>query len=273
MSIIIKICKKCNISKPITFFYKKKSGKYGVDGQCKECVNLRNAKWAQENREKSNQIKRKWAINNPELKAQICREYARKHHEQNKPYRKMYDSLNREKINQKVRDWNKNNKEKVAITRKNWRKNNPEKYKLSKQKWYIKNREKINKQASIKQKTKLRSDIKFNLNARMKASVRLALKGTKKGRKWEDLVGYAVIDLKKHLEKTMPKNFTWEDYLQGKLHIDHKIPISVFNFEKPEDIDFKKCWALKNLQLLPRLDNLKKGATINQPFQPSLIFK
>jgi len=40
--------------------------------------------------------------------------------------------------------------------------------------------------------------------------------------------------------------------------IDHIIPISAFNFNKPEDEEFKKCWALENLQPLWRLENQQK---------------
>ncbi|GAI90817.1 unnamed protein product, partial [marine sediment metagenome] len=54
--------------------------------------------------------------------------------------------------------------------------------------------------------------------------------------------------LKEHLENTMPERYTWQNYLDGKLHIDHIKPKSVFSFTKPKDIGFKRCWALDNLQ-------------------------
>ena len=104
----------------------------------------------------------------------------------------------------------------------------------------------------------------------MRGSIR---KGSKNGRCWETLVGYTVDQLIKRLKKTLPKGYIWQDYLDGKLHIDHKIPISVFNFETPENIDFKKCWALKNLQLLPVKENLSKHNKIDKHFQPSLLLK
>lgn len=34
-----KICTKCSVEKPISEFYKKSSGKYGVEGSCKLCRN------------------------------------------------------------------------------------------------------------------------------------------------------------------------------------------------------------------------------------------
>ena len=89
-------------------------------------------------------------------------------------------------------------------------------------------------------------------------------------RNWENLVDYTLDNLIKHLKKTMPEGYTWDDYLNGKLHIDHKIPISVFNFDKPEHIDFKRCWGLKNLRLLSAKENLIKGAKLSRPFQPAL---
>jgi len=58
-----------------------------------------------------------------------------------------------------------------------------------------------------------------------------------------------------------------------KWHIDHKTPIAAFNFEKPEDEDFKKCWALENLQPLWAKENMKKHKKLVKPVQQSLIFK
>lgn len=60
--------------------------------------------------------------------------------------------------------------------------------------------------------------------------------------------------------------------MDGDLHIDHIIPITAFNFDTPDDIDFRKCWALKNLQLLPEKENREKRDKIEGPFQPSFAF-
>ena len=73
-------------------------------------------------------------------------------------------------------------------------------------------------------------------------------------------------DLIKHLEKTLPDGYTWEE-----CHIDHKIPMSAFNFTTPEHTDFKRCWALSNLRLLPAKENLVKYNKLYKPFQPALL--
>jgi len=93
--------------------------------------------------------------------------------------------------------------------------------------------------------------------------------GLKAGRQWETLVNFTVDQLKQHLEKLFTPEMTWENY-GTYWHIDHKIPIAVFNYEKPEDIDFRLCWSLKNLQPLEKIENIKKKDKLEKPFQPSL---
>jgi len=44
----------------------------------------------------------------------------------------------------------------------------------------------------------------------------------------------------------------------------------VFNFSSPDDLDFKRCWDLKNLRPMWGTDNIKKGAKLSKPFQPAL---
>ena len=113
-----------------------------------------------------------------------------------------------------------------------------------------------------------KKDKKYRLTERVRLRIRQSLNGAKNGKSWNKLVGYNIDDLKKHIEKQFHDGMSWDNY--GDWHIDHKIPIAVFNFTKPEHIDFKRCWALKNLQPMWAKDNISKGATIKTHFQPSL---
>jgi 5-methylcytosine-specific restriction endonuclease McrA len=117
---------------------------------------------------------------------------------------------------------------------------------------------------------RLKSDLRARVNSRMATSIGLALKGDKHGRKWESLVGYTANDLILHLKKTMPEGYVWTDFLSGDLEIDHIIPCAVFNYETSDDLDFKKCWDIRNLRLLYKIENRSKGKKIDKPFQPSL---
>lgn len=150
-----------------------------------------------------------------------------------------------------VRRYYKNHREEILEGQKLWHKNNPE----YKKQW---------------QRDKLKVDFRFGLNRRISGGIYKSLKCGKNGKRWENLVGYTLEDLIKQLKHTMPEGYTWHDFLEGKLHIDHKIPISAHNYTKPEHTDFKRCWALKNLRLLPAKENLIKSSKLDRPFQPSL---
>lgn len=119
-------------------------------------------------------------------------------------------------------------------------------------------------------KKRWRTDDKYRLRNLMSCQVRLRLKGGKGGHNWEKLVGYKAEELIPHLKRTIPSGYTWRDFIDGKLHIDHKTPVAAFNFSSPEDVDFKRCFAIKNLQLLPAKVNNGKRDRLSQPFQPSL---
>jgi hypothetical protein len=72
------------------------------------------------------------------------------------------------------------------------------------------------------------------------------------------LLGYTSQQLKEHLEKQFLYGMNWDNY--GKWHIDHKVPRAALPYQSEADENFKKCWALENLQPLWAADNQKKGA-------------
>lgn len=116
------------------------------------------------------------------------------------------------------------------------------------------------------------NDSKYRLNNRLRKNIsRTIVEGSKNGRHWETLVGYSIDKLMRHLEKQFDGEMSWENY--GIVwHIDHIVPLSALNFEKPEDRDFKIAWGLKNLRPLMASDNLRKGKTPLSPVQRSIIF-
>ncbi|GAH87691.1 unnamed protein product, partial [marine sediment metagenome] len=75
--------------------------------------------------------------------------------------------------------------------------------------------------------------------------------------------------LVRHLKKQFQPGMTWENY--GEWHMDHKVPVSAFNFSSSDHIDFKRCWALKNLQPMWATENHIKKNKLAKPFQPSLL--
>lgn len=188
-------------------------------------------------------------------------------------YQQKYYQLNKEKISKRHRKYNKTYKEKrgeyAKQYNKEYRKTNKKQIKVSREKYRKTHREQIRKSTRIYMK-KFMKNPKHKLSNNISCLINQSLKGNKDGQHWESILNYTVEDLMNRLEKTLPKGMTWQDYIDGKLHIDHIIPISAFNFGSYDDLDFKRCFALKNLQFLEVKDNLKKRDKINGSFQPNL---
>jgi len=265
----LKTCTKCGSSKPLSEFYKSKRGKYGVCSMCKKCgaeyAKVYNAK----HKGKRNAQSREWRLNNLERAQTTDRKWK---------------EANPERVKENRKSHYENNKEAEKAYSRQWGKENPQKKKQMFRTWYLKNREENIKrsrewQAQNPEKSRLLKKADWNrryanpknrLSFCVSGAVRRSLKGkTKDGIHWEPLVGYSIAELRRHLERRFKDGMTWENY-GSAWHLDHIIPVAVFNFETPEDIDFKRCWALKNLQPLWASDNMSKGAKIDRPFQPSL---
>lgn len=98
----------------------------------------------------------------------------------------------------------------------------------------------------------------FAINCRISNAIGLSIKGEKAGRKWEALVGYSLADLMAHLERQFLSGMTWEN--RGDWEIDHIVPLASFEFNCPEDEQFRAAWALTNLRPLWRGANRQKKA-------------
>lgn len=154
-------------------------------------------------------------------------------------------------------------------TKKQWEHNHLKEGGIRKKQWIQRNPE-YNKEYTKTPKAKERirryygqrrkNDPKFRLNQNIANYIGQSLKGKKAGRKWESLVGYTLEDLVEHLEKKFDEKMNWEN-CGSYWHIDHIKPRSLFKYTSSDEIEFKKCWALENLQPLEKIANLKKSDT------------
>lgn len=143
---------------------------------------------------------------------------------------------------------------------------------MAQRKRYAENKEYYREYQRKSQARKYRESGAFRIRNLIRRGMNGSLKGDGKGgRRWQDLVGYTVAELEERLRSTMPEGCTWQDFMDGKLHIDHIIPMSMYNYKTPEDEDFKRCWALDNLRLLPAIENMKKGNKLDGKFIPRLL--
>jgi len=237
----VKRCTKCGVHKSLSEFRKDSRNKSGIGAWCKKCSHTAHKEWCAKNKEKVTATQEK------------CRK------NQTKKTRPMT-----------VREWQEANIGRVKATQKKWKLNNLEKIRETNKKWREANIEKVREHGRISN-VKRRAIPKGRINNNISTQIRTSLKkGAKANRHWEELVDFTVDQLKKHLEKRFAPEMTWDNY-GSYWHIDHKIPVAVLNFDRPEDIDFRLCWSLKNLQPLEAKENIRKGARLEKHFQPALL--
>jgi hypothetical protein len=91
----------------------------------------------------------------------------------------------------------------------------------------------------------------------MHNSMYRAIKVNKNGRAWEKLVGYTLEDLKEHLKMQFTEEMNWNNF--GSFWwIDKIIPRAAYRYSNLSNNEFKKCWSLKNMRPLPKIDCAKK---------------
>ena len=168
-------------------------------------------------------------------------------------YSKKYRAEDNEKKKAFSARWYKNNKEKAKATGIRWRKANPEKIRIANH--------------------KRRQSPQSRLCRAISWGIWNSLKSGKAGQSWENFVDYTIDDLIKHLEQLFQPDMTWENYGKEGWEVDHKIPQKVFNFTQSGHLDFKRCWALSNLQPLWAAENRSKSGKLDKLFQPNLALE
>ena len=112
-------------------------------------------------------------------------------------------------------------------------------------------KQRVYKTWNSKEQIKIKHNIRTLLNQKLKR------RGLTKKNKTFNTLGYSPDDLIYHLEKQFKDGMSWDNY--GEWHIDHIKPDSWFNYKSTDDEEFKKSWALSNLQPLWARDNLSKN--------------
>jgi len=130
------------------------------------------------------------------------------------------------------------------------------------------NRDKINEYFRLvrpaKSRARYATDPAYALTLRARAQSVKAFRGAGNVVGFFRHMPYTQEEFVRHLLSTLPVGYTEADACDGnKLHIDHIRPISSFNLTGDVDDEFKACWALENLRLLPARDNMVKGAKYN----------
>ena len=101
-------------------------------------------------------------------------------------------------------------------------------------------------------------DLQFTLKHRVGSLLRVSLSKGRKSRRFVEILGYSLDELRAHLEKQFSRGMNWDEFMAGRIHVDHIIPVSLFNISSDSCDEFKACWALPNLRPLWASENCAK---------------
>ena len=153
----------------------------------------------------------------------------------------------KERLKKNHKKWSENKRDYLNQYHKEWREKNIDKHRENKRNY---------------ERTRKANDPLYKLIANFRTAIWTVLKENnmdKYGHYFE-ILQYSPEQLATHLEKQFSEGMTWENY--GDWHVDHKTPITAFNFQEIGDNEFMKCWCLENLQPMWADENIKKSNKI-----------
>lgn len=269
-STLTKTCTGCKAELPATqdHFYRQERGLYGLRSICRTC--------SSEKRRAARQ-KEYWA--DPEAARAKSARFRAENREKVIRLRKESYYRRRDEILARGRADRESRKDEINAARREQYAKRAEFYRMRQREDRLKNREaRVARARAYRQRNleviraqerayglkkyyrRYKSDLGFTLKMRTSALLRTSLRGGLKSKKTEDVLGYTIQELRAHLESGFRDGMTWERFLAGDIHIDHIRPVSSFEITGEDCPEFKKCWALDNLQPLWAEDNIRKGA-------------
>ena len=143
-----------------------------------------------------------------------------------------------------------------------WYEQNKEHRKQYLKEYREKNVDNIRKTKRDYERNRKSIDPLYKLISNFRTAIYQVLKenNVEKNKHYFDILKYTPEDLIQHLEKQFTSDMTWENY--GEWHVDHKKPITSFNFQEMGDDEFMKCWSIDNLQPLWGEENIRKSNKI-----------
>ncbi len=193
--------------------------------------------------------------------AEYAREWRKKNAEK-------YREANRER-NRRRRANSPEVREQDRLRQAEYYKKNPDKCREARKRWYKKNRDKILEQKRSPEHqayqreyvkriraTNARFKIGCNLRCRIGAATRA--RRVKPSASTIQLLGCSIDQFRAQLESQFTDGMTWEEFMAGRIHIDHIRPCASFDLTK--ESEQKKCFHHSNLQPLWAEDNHRKHA-------------
>lgn len=180
-----------------------------------------------------------------------------------KECRHNYNIANREKISEKNKSYYETHKSELLIKNKEYRLNNIDA--IHQQKKQYRSDEKVKAHIQLKnkeylpiRKNKIKELRKTNLNFKLSEVLRSKFHKYLKNHPTSmvNVLGCDLEFFKEWISFRFDKNMNWSNY-GSQWHIDHVLPINMFNFMDENDI--KVCYHWTNLQPLQKFENQSKS--------------
>jgi hypothetical protein len=158
--------------------------------------------------------------------------------------------------------WREKNKDYMVEKYKNWFEQNKDHRKKYMDEYREKNKDKIREIKRNYEKTRKANDPLYKLVANFRTAIWTVLKENKMDKygHYFEILQYSPDELATHLENQFSEGMSWENY--GEWHVDHRTPITAFNFQEIGDNEFMRCWSLENLQPMWAEENIRKSNKI-----------
>lgn len=232
---MLKRCYTCKKDLPATkeFFPANRAMKDGIGGQCRKCRSAdRRSRYKEDKggfRTKKIRLERSRYARDPEK----FREYSRERQRQER-------ARDPEAWRAKKRaEMAKRSRERRRDDLRRWRAANPDAARAQ--------------SAKARAKNPLRYRISCLVRMHL---VRFCVPRSRRG--FENLFGYDVETLRRHLERQFTKKMSWENY-GSYWELDHIVPMRLFPITSADSDAFRAAWALTNLRPLDVVQNRSKG--------------
>lgn len=277
MNELKRVCKQCNIEKPITEFIKKVvngTAYYGY--KCKTCINAyKREKYKQDetlrikNRARANAYRLEHKEEIKEKRAEYFKEYRKKYYKEHKEYyiaykktdrykeqQQEYRNQNKEHIAQQNKKYKQKNHDEILEKRKKWDKKYRDNHKQERREWLETNKDLINKYKREYHQNRVKTDPLYKFEKQIRGTIISSFKRKKyiKNNHTYEIIGLSNSEFIDYLKETYKNIYGYEWDNKEPVHIDHIIPLSIAD---TEDEIIRLC-HYTNLQLLKAKDNLSK---------------
>jgi len=248
--------KKYNSSEKGQLRSKLYSKKYNEENR--EKLLVKHKIYREKNREKLAVKAKRWRVENRADLLVLEKKYREKNRDKVILQQREYYSKNREKINGQKRKWCAENKDKIKAYETKRKDKRIIYHKAYRARPGYK--EYFRTYINTYTKNRSRTDADFRLRKNLRKRVWDALKGNCKSASTMKLIGCTIEELWQHLECCS----SWESWMTrenyGVWDIDHILPCACFDLSDPAQQ--RECFHYTNLQPLPHIKNVEKGAKI-----------